>query len=175
MLQGRPLGPGELIDADLAPAAELARLPRIGLALAKVIVADRDAHGLFGSLEALDRVAGIGPGLLRSLAPHLTFSGAPSSESAAHPSGAVVGTSFASRGSGDVVFARAGQQDPVLNLNHATVIELERLPGIGPSLARRIVADRDAQGPFASVAALDRVPGIGPALLGRLGKLVTAP
>ena len=58
----RPLGPGERIDADRAGAGELARLPRVGLALAKTIVADRQNHGTFGSLQGLDRVPGIGPG-----------------------------------------------------------------------------------------------------------------
>ncbi len=174
MRQARPLEPGELIDADKAAAAELARLPRIGLALAKVIVADREARGAFASLEGLDRVTGVGPGLLRSMAPHLSFSGATASESAARASGAAVGTAFAHPASGDAVSARSEQQDTVLNVNRATAVELEALPGIGPSLARRIVADREAQGPFATVAALDRVPGIGPALLARLERLVTA-
>src|ERR1043165_3558714 len=40
----RPLGPNERIDADRAPPAELARLPRVGMALAKRMVAYRDAH-----------------------------------------------------------------------------------------------------------------------------------
>jgi competence ComEA-like helix-hairpin-helix protein len=172
MHQARPLEPGEMIDADVAPAAELARLPRIGLALAKVIVADRESRGAFGNLEGLDRVTGVGPGLLRSLAPHLSFSGSASSESATGAPGAAVGTAFAHSAIGDVVAAQSGRQDTLLNVNRATAVELEALPGIGPSLARRIVADREAQGPFATVAALDRVPGIGPALLARLGKLV---
>jgi competence protein ComEA len=74
-----------------------------------------------------------------------------------------------------MVSVQSGRQDTVLNVNRATAVELEALPGVGPSLARRIVADREAQGPFATVAALDRVPGIGPALVARLGRLVTAP
>jgi competence ComEA-like helix-hairpin-helix protein len=175
MHQARPLGPGERIDADAATADELARLPRIGLALAKVIVADRDARGAFGGLAGLDRASGVGPRLLQSLAPHLSFSGAPASGSAPAASGAGVGTAFAPQGSGSVVSARAGRQEAALNVNRATAVELEALPGIGPSLARRIVADREAQGPFATVAALDRVPGIGAALLARLGRLVVAP
>jgi competence protein ComEA len=74
------------------------------------------------------------------------------------------------------VFApRPGRRNTALNVNHATAVDLEALPGIGPSLARRIVADREARGPFATVQALDRVPGIGPALVARLGNLVTAP
>ena len=74
----RPLGPDERIDADRASAAELARLPRVGLALAKSIVADREAHGPFGGPAGLDRVPGVGPGLLAAIGPHLAFSGPPS-------------------------------------------------------------------------------------------------
>jgi competence protein ComEA len=60
-----------------------------------------------------------------------------------------------------------------VNLNTATVGELDGLPGIGPVLAERIVAYRTAEGPFASVAQLDDVPGIGPAIATELAELVT--
>jgi competence ComEA-like helix-hairpin-helix protein len=60
-----------------------------------------------------------------------------------------------------------------VDLDVATAGEIERLPGIGPSLARRIVADRDANGPFRCLAALDRVKGVGPALLTRLDTQAT--
>ncbi len=174
MRQARPLGPGELLDADAASAAELSRLPRIGLALAKTIVANRDTHGAFGSVAALDRVPGIGPGLLRTLRPHLSFSG--SVRATPHyAESAAAGTPLASPGLLVRAPAAQGSAGPALNVNRATVVELEALPGVGPALARRIVADREAQGPFATVAALDRVPGIGPALMARLGGLVTAP
>ena len=172
--QARPLGPGERLDADAASAAELARLPRVGLALAKTIVANRDTHGSFGSVAALDRVPGIGPGLLRTLSPHLTFSGRVSRASSTGQS-AAAGTSLASPGPRDRNPTSKEPAGAALNVNHATAVELEGLPGIGPALARRIVADREAQGPFATVSALDRVPGIGPALLERLGGLITAP
>jgi competence ComEA-like helix-hairpin-helix protein len=61
---------------------------------------------------------------------------------------------------------------PVVNLDTATAAEIERLPGVGPSLAKRIVANRDSAGPFGCLAALDPVRGIGPALLRRLDSLV---
>lgn len=48
-----------------------------------------------------------------------------------------------------------------VNLNAATVDELDALPGVGPSTAQKIVADREANGPFASVEDLMRVSGIG--------------
>lgn len=55
-----------------------------------------------------------------------------------------------------------------LDPNRASEAELDRLPGVGPTLAGRIVAARDEGGGFGSVAELGRVPGIGPATLARL-------
>jgi competence ComEA-like helix-hairpin-helix protein len=175
MRRARPLAPNERIDVDVATAAELARLPRVGYGLAKTIVAHREAHGTFGGAAGLDKVAGIGPGLLRTLEPHLAFSGAPAGEPERASPGAGVGTTFAPPSSGGASAPGSDRPGTALNVNRATVVDLEGLPGIGPSLARRIVADREARGPFATVQALDRVPGIGPALVGRLGSLVTAP
>jgi len=60
-----------------------------------------------------------------------------------------------------------------VNLNSATVADLDGLPGIGPVLAQRIIDYRDQQGPFASVDQLDDVPGIGPAIFAQLTELVT--
>ena len=71
----RPLAPGERIDLDHADVTEITRLPRIGPALAQRIVAWRAEHGLFGSLERLDSVSGVGPRLLEALHPWVTFSG----------------------------------------------------------------------------------------------------
>lgn len=48
-----------------------------------------------------------------------------------------------------------------LDLNRATAAELELLPRIGPALAKRIIDDRAARGPFRSVDDLARVRGIG--------------
>lgn len=60
----------------------------------------------------------------------------------------------------------------VVDLDRATVQELDALPGIGPVLARRIVEHRQAHGGFRSVDELLAVPGIGPRLLERLRPLV---
>lgn len=59
-----------------------------------------------------------------------------------------------------------------LDINTATAEELEALPGIGPVLAGRIVAWREANGPFPAVEILAEVPGIGPVLLENLRPLV---
>jgi DNA uptake protein ComE-like DNA-binding protein len=65
----------EVVDVDRADSSTLERLPRIGPALAARIVADRGARGPFGSIEALQRVRGIGPKLAAGLRPLVTFSG----------------------------------------------------------------------------------------------------
>jgi competence protein ComEA len=137
-----PLQPGERIDPNTAPPEQLARLPRIGQALAQRIVDHREARGPFRSLESMREVSGIGPALLEGIAPFLALSAAPA-------------------GSG------AGPGDRI-DVNRATADELERLPGIGPALARRIVDHRDANGRFRSLEELETVPGIGPRLLERI-------
>jgi competence protein ComEA len=59
-----------------------------------------------------------------------------------------------------------------LDLNTATVGQLDALPGVGPAIAQAIVAYRDKHGAFASVEDLADVPGIGPAKLDALRDLV---
>lgn len=60
-----------------------------------------------------------------------------------------------------------------IDMDVATVADLDRLPGIGPALAARIVADRDSLGPFGSLEGLQRVRGVGPALAARVQPYVT--
>ena len=62
-----------------------------------------------------------------------------------------------------------------LNLNRASADALEALPGIGPSTARAIVAERAAGGAFRSVDDLLRVKGIGPKKLDALRPHVFVP
>lgn len=49
----------------------------------------------------------------------------------------------------------------IIDLNAAGAAELGLLPGIGPTLGRRIVEHRAVHGPFGSVEDLRAVPGIG--------------
>ncbi len=63
--------------------------------------------------------------------------------------------------------ANANAASPI-DVNTATAAELQALPGIGPSLARAIVAYRTQNGPFGSLSELENVPGIGPSKLSQI-------
>lgn len=60
-----------------------------------------------------------------------------------------------------------------ININTATAQQLEQLPGVGPSLAQRIIDYRDANGPFTSVGELINISGIGAGRLEDILDLIT--
>jgi len=180
----RPLARGERIDLDRAGAEDLVRLPRIGPALAARIVAYRDEHGPFGSLEALDRVPGIGPTLLAALRPHAAFSGRSGGLTDGRPVRVETGSPLigppaprATTRPPDRLTVRPPERPsaPKVSLNTATEAELIQLPGVGPALARAILADRAARGPFQTIQDLKRVRGIGDATVNALEGRILVP
>lgn len=67
----------------------------------------------------------------------------------------------------------SGGTERRINLNTAGTAELEDLPGVGKTLAERIVARREEQGPYRSVEDLREVTGIGAKLFEQIAPLVT--
>ena len=94
----------------------------------------------------------------------LTLSGG----GARHP-----GSSYSMAGEPGTVADRLLDRARRIRVNTAGPDVLERLPGVGPTLARRLIADRAAHGLFRTPEELQRVPGIGPKLVERLRAYVS--
>ena len=131
------------IDLNQCDAAALEAIPGVGTSTAAAILADRQYSGPFYAPEDLLRVRGIGASDLEGILPFVTV--------------------------GDI-----GPRPPAqpLNVNLASADNLQRLPGIGPVTAARIVVDRDERGPFKSASDLQRVKGIGPKTVEKLQGLI---
>jgi len=144
------------VDVNSAASGELESLPGIGPAKASAIIAYRSEHGAFKSLADLDQVPGIGPATLANIGPLVSFAASKDGQAAATPPAAEpAAPKSAPAGSG-------------INVNTASAAELEALPGIGPSKASAIIADREANGPYPDCAQLQRVRGIGPATVANI-------
>lgn len=61
-----------------------------------------------------------------------------------------------------------------VDINHADITALQTLPGIGPTLAQRIIAHRKAYGVFADPSGLLEVDGIGPKRFGKVEPWIEA-
>ncbi len=61
----------------------------------------------------------------------------------------------------------------LININTASQADLQTLPGIGPTTAQKIIAYREANGPFASIDDIVNVSGIGPVTFNRIKDLIT--
>lgn len=78
-------------------------------------------------------------------------------------------------GPDDEVVETSADGNQMISLNRSDATALQQLPGVGPVLADRIVAFREANGPFERVEDLLDVPGIGEAKLASIRDLITVP
>jgi competence protein ComEA len=76
-------------------------------------------------------------------------------------------------GNSDLDTEEAAIGSGLINVNTATVGELDVLPGVGPVIAGRIVDEREENGPFLTVDSLTRVDGISAGTLEELRPLVS--
>lgn len=158
-----PLAP---IDVNEADEITLRDIPWVGPVLARRIVEHREAHGPFRSLEELRQVSGVGPATLERLREQIRIG--ESYTEVQRPPPRVVRARAADPP--EVARPPGGKKIPPevpLDVNQASPEQLMRLPGIGPTLAKRIVETRSER-PFATVEELRRVKGIGVKTLERL-------
>ena len=128
------------------------------------VIADGDAGGVALAARLADGQRVVVP----AVGEHVPAGG----NGASSPSGGVGAGPAA--GSGAAGSGGAPTAEDPVDLNTATLADLDRLPGVGPATAAAIVAYRDAHGPFRTVDDLGEVRGIGPARLEALRALVRA-
>ncbi len=153
-----PLRGDERVDPNTAGEEDLDRLPGVGPAVAGRIVQMRQDHGPFAEPGDLLSVPGVGPATLARISPHLEWPTQPQLGRAARPSGPTTDP--------------AARKPVRLDLNRASRGELERLPGVGPVMAERILTLRDSVGRFRRLEELRSVRGIGSATIERFRPLV---
>jgi competence protein ComEA len=183
-LAARPTGappPSALLDLNKADRAELEQIPGLGTTLAREIADDRQRRGAFRSVEELRRVKGVGPATFEKVRGFLRVDATaafPPQPENMEP--LVLERKPPTRGQPltPAPYPRAGGAgrklqpgDAPINVNTATVEQLQQLPGIGPVTAQSIAAARSVKA-FKSVVDLDRVKGIGPKTLEKLRPFV---
>lgn len=156
------------VDVNAASRAELLQIPGFGPERVDAVLAHRAANGPFGSVDELDAVHGIGGKIVDRVRPYLTAGGeavdGPVEKLERKPAAPPPSPAG---GAGKI---KAG--DPPIDVNAASLAELQRLPGVGPVIAQRIL-DARADKPFAAVEDLRKVPGIGVKTLDKLRPFVT--
>jgi competence protein ComEA len=157
------------LDVNRAGRAELALVPSLGPSRAQSIVDYRAAHGPFAAIDELRKVPGIGPKTLEKVRPWLFVDAARRPTLRGEPVELDVRPASARP-------SKNGKADALtepINVNTANVAELQKLPGIGPKLAQRIVDERILRGRFHRVDDLRRVSGIGPKTMDKIRPHVT--
>ena len=151
-----------MLDINTATAEQLTALNGIGEKKAAAIIAYRDEHGTFSSVDELLNVRGIGEKLLEGIRADITVSGfGLSTQPEEANTASVAGSGLSQTTSGK------------LNINSATAEQLTALNGIGETKAAAIIAYRDEHGGFSSVDELLNVKGIGEKTLENIRKFIT--
>jgi competence protein ComEA len=153
------------VDLNRAGRAELLQLPGVGDSLASRIENYRREHGGFHTVDDLTAIHGVGPATVAKLRDWVRVSedgadAARPSTSAGHKKETVASDNAA-------VSQKAADLKEPIDVNHVSLEDLQRLPGIGPKMAQRIVDERQ-RNPFKAVDDLRRVSGIGVKTLERL-------
>jgi len=148
----------EKIDLNTASLEELMTLPKIGSSTAKRIIEYRKIHSGFKSIEEITRVKGIGQKTFEKIKEIITVGNTPSRSITVKKSEVIQEEVI---GSIIVKGSKTLQEKRKININTASLEELDTLPKIGPAIARRIINYRETHGNFQSIEEITKVKGIG--------------
>jgi competence protein ComEA len=159
------------IDLNSAQLEQLVQVPGIGERTAEKIEAYRKDHGPFQSKTELTQIPGIGPAKYEKIGDWVTTRPAEARVVADTSTTALQPRLPAANSAKPPNTRRSSKKEELIKapieVNQADFEELQKLPGIGPKLAQRILDER-AKSPFRTVEDLRRVSGIGPKILERL-------
>ncbi len=146
---------GKLIDLNTATVEQLLELPGVGDATAKKIVDGRP----YATMDDL-KGAGVPERTIEKLRPVATVGKAAATPTTRKPAAART-TEKMEKAEAVKEAKEAAAEGERVDLNTANAAKLEELPGVGPALAKAIIAGR----PYTSVDGLKEVKGMGPAKL----------
>lgn len=88
------------------------------------------------------------------------------------PGGTQLATPQLTIGGNGLLFTPTPPGGTKVNINLATMEELDQLPGIGPTAAQKIVQYRTDNGPFLRIEDLLKIPGIGPGIFDEIKSMI---
>ena len=150
----------DIININHAGMKRLQSLHGIGSAYARRIIAFRRKNGPFKTKNMLLKIRGIGPGRLQKIEPYIIVGDSGESTKSDSLQPKKINHPHTSTGRSD---ARA-----IINLNTAGAQKLQKLPGIGPAYARRIINFRQKNGAFTTKKELLKIKGIGKKRLAKI-------
>lgn len=163
-----------IVNINTATIEELQTLPGIGPAKARAIIEYRNKK-LFSKPEELMNVSGIGQKTYDKLKDRITVghstdntANTPTQENTAEKDNTITNT----KSQQTTAISNNRNVNSKININIASIEELQKLPGIGPAKAQAIVDYRRSNGGFKTIEEIKNVKGIGEKTYEQLKELI---